>query len=154
MTLSNREWNGWSAVYAIIVIALLSVCTTAACALKGESRQRAAIANVGIYEALGAIQDTADELVQKNAITAEQRREVAKYLLPALETGRALNAAIRDWPQDKPAPEELQNLVTQLNGFVTQMLNNWPDSPGKAALATKLALAQQAVLLVAIYFTR
>lgn len=134
----------------LIGIAALVIAASTACALK--NRHIAVVGNVAVYESLATIQDTADTLVQTKAITQEQRKEIAKYLLPALETGRAIAKLTASWPADKPAPAELQTLTNQLKEFVDKILAVWPDSPAKAAIATRVAQAQQVTLALVMIF--
>lgn len=136
----------------IFIWLLAGVVSLSSCALQSSNRKIAITGNVVIYESLAAIQDTADTLRSTNVITQEQRVEISKYLLPALQTGQQIAKLTKEWPADKPAPAELQTLVGQLKTFVDQLLAKWPDSPGKAALATRLAQAQQAVLALIMIF--
>jgi hypothetical protein len=135
---------------ALLVLSL----TLTGCALKGNARHVTVVGNVAVAESLFAIQATADTLRETNQITVEQRQTIAKALLPALETGQQLAKLTAAWPEGKPAPAELQVLVGQLKGLVDQVLGAFPDTPAKAALGVKIAIAQNAAMALILVFVQ
>lgn len=137
--------------YSLVVTCALLVCSLG-CAVR--SKPILVTGNVAVFESLAAIQDTADSLRTANVITAEQRKEIASKLLPALETGRALAKLTATWPEGQPAPAELSTLVTQLRALVDAIVGAWPPSPGRDALALKLNIAQSAALALIAIFVR
>ena len=137
-------------LYLALVVSISLL--TFSCAIK--SKPILVTGNVAVYEALAAIQDSADELLAKKAITVEQRKELASKLLPALETGRALAKLTAEWPADKPAPAEISVLIGQIRALTQTIVEQWTPSPGRDALAAKLNLAQSAALALVALFVR
>lgn len=138
-------------LYLALIGCVAALCLIG-CGLK--SKPVLITGNVAIYEALAAIQDTADALREKNLISVEQRKELASKLLPALQTGQQLARLTKAWPADKPAPQELTVLIGQLRGLVQTVVEAWPPSAGRDALAAKLNLAQSAALALVTLFLR
>lgn len=138
---------------AIIAQIVLLALFLQGCA-QHNARTILVVSNVTVEEGLTAVQGLADTLLQTKQITLEQRQQIGKYLLPALETGRKLAQLTRDWPTGKPAPPEMMQLARDLGSLVDQALTAFPDTSAKSALATKIAIAQNAALALALTFVR
>jgi hypothetical protein len=134
-----------------LILALAFVVSSCASA---QTRHTATVGNVAVYQALSAIQDTADTLRQTGVITPAQRQDIAAHLLPALKAGQQLERVTAAWSVGKPAPTEITTVADQLKALITDVIAQWPDSPGKSAIAQKLSIAEAAVLALVLAVAR
>lgn len=104
--------------------------------------------DAAVYQAVKAIHETAVVLGQSGVITPAQELRIQQALQPVARLGEQATRVIVAW-KSGPTPPELQQLVKALGGLVSEITKVLPvDGPGKAALLEKVALAQQAILMV------
>lgn len=107
------------------LVLLFSVSAIAAAGCAGKSKAIAVQADATVYAMLSSVQAGADLLVKEGKITVDTRREIAPYLLKALQLGRAFNRAARaDQPLEAVAPllDALRILKLQLSRWIPASL--------------------------------
>ena len=137
----------WSIPAAFVLIFSLSLTN---CALHGSARHKAVEASGTIHALLAALDDGEQAAYTAHApgLTDAVHRAFSGTLAQAMTAAKDLNSVIAAWPKGSPAPPQLRALVDALESLTTDVLATLPDSTWKAAIASKLALAQQAVLTI------
>ena len=101
-----------------------------------------------LYQSVKAISDVEIVLAQAGKLTPAQSLRINQALLPAAKLGLEATKAIEAWQPGQMAPESMQRLVWAL-GDVTKVIIDIVADPGsKAALLEKVALSQQAAMII------
>ena len=104
--------------------------------------------DTAVYESVKAIHETAMVLGKSGVLTPAQELRIQLALVPVAKLGEQATLVIVAW-KSGPTPPELQQLVRALGGLVNEIVAVIPqESAAKAALLEKVALAQQAILIV------
>lgn len=119
----------------------------AGCALKGSARHAAVIADTTIHASLASLQDAEMAMFRAGVpeVVANHQR-FNQQLLPALETGDAINRTIRAWPVDQPAPADLPLLASRLQGLTRTIAANFSEGEAKSRLLTRVFAVSDVVL--------
>ncbi len=133
----------------LFVAVLIPVATLTGCA-KANTRAGFVRADSAIYTGLAALQDTAIALNKSGALTDADHKKVHAALAPALRTGLNINRAIRSWPADAPAPNEIRELVTQVADLTRAVLQEVPPGTARDRLTLGITVVQQAILAVMV----
>jgi hypothetical protein len=101
-----------------------------------------------LYQAVQALSDTEIALSRAGLLTPAQSLRINEALLPAAKLGLAGTQALRAWRPGQPLPPQIPSLVQAL-GEVSRVVIEAVSAPGaRAPLLEKLALAQQAILVI------
>ena len=105
-------------------------------------------ADYALYQAVKAISDTEIVLARAGMLTPAQSLRINEALLPAAKLGLEATQALRAWQPGQPLPPQLPRLVRELGDISKIVVETAAKPEARAGLLEKIALAQQAVLVV------
>lgn len=105
-------------------------------------------ADYTLYQAVKAISDTEIVLSQAGVLTSAQSLRINQALLPAAKLGLEGTQALRAWQPGQPLPPQIPRLAKELGDISRIILETISSAEARAPLLEKLALAQQAILVL------
>jgi hypothetical protein len=130
----------------MIVVAIGLALPLAACSAK--SKTTLVKADYTLYQSVKAISDTEIVLSRAGMLTPAQSLRINEALLPAAKLGLEATQALRAWQPGQPLPPQLPRLVRELGDISRIIVETAAKPEARAGLLEKVALAQQAVLVV------
>jgi hypothetical protein len=110
-------------------------------------------ADAAVYQACKAISDTEIILSKAGLLTPAQSLKLNERLLPVARLGLEFTQALKAWQPGQPLPAQLPKLVKELGDAAALIVELVAKPEARAPLLEKIALAQQAVLVVVALMT-
>lgn len=130
----------------LVVGVVVSALALAGCGPK--TRPTLIKADATVYTAIKAISDTEIVLSQAGKLSPAQSLRINQALLPAARLGLEATQALKAWKPGTMAPPQVRKLVVELGDVTRVVIATVADGSTQAQLLEKVALAQQAVLVV------
>lgn len=105
-------------------------------------------ADYTLYQTVKAIGDTEIILSRAGLLTPAQSLKINEALLPAAKLGKEATQALRAWKPGDPVPAQVAALTTELGDISRVIIELVTQPEARAGLLEKVALAQQAVLVI------